>query len=193
MTDATLSRLLRLKRYEQPPPEYFENFLREFHRRQRADMMRRPAWRLALDRAESAVESFFGRFTLSQTAYGLASVAVLAVAGVMTLNLIQHPGTTTPTLALNSAPNTTNTIVVAQVAPPVTVAAMVPVRVQSEATAPAGLLAFQAEVGNNFTLDPRIRLPESDRPQAVRTGMTGRQPRYVLDARPVSYEPPFSF
>ena len=30
-----ISRLLRLKRYEQPPPDYFENFLSEFRRRHR--------------------------------------------------------------------------------------------------------------------------------------------------------------
>ena len=31
--DKEIAALLRLKRYEQPPPEYFENFLHEFHRR----------------------------------------------------------------------------------------------------------------------------------------------------------------
>jgi hypothetical protein len=36
-----IGRLLRLKRYEQPPPRYFENFLREFHRRQRDELLRR--------------------------------------------------------------------------------------------------------------------------------------------------------
>ncbi len=34
---ARLQRLLALKRYEQPAPAYFENFLVEFHRRQQAD------------------------------------------------------------------------------------------------------------------------------------------------------------
>jgi hypothetical protein len=36
-----IGRLLRLKRYEQPPPGYFENFLREFRRRQRDESLRR--------------------------------------------------------------------------------------------------------------------------------------------------------
>ena len=39
-----VSKLLRLKRYEQPPPGYFDDFLREFQRRQRAEALRRPAW-----------------------------------------------------------------------------------------------------------------------------------------------------
>ena len=103
----------------------------------------------------------------------------------MTVNLIQHPGTTTPTLVLNSPREAVMPVPAA-----VTVA---PVYVSAQVAAPARLLAMQAENGNDFTLDPRIRLPESDRPQAVRTGMTNRQPRYILDARPVSYEPPFSF
>ena len=34
-----IGRLLRLKRYEQPPPGYFENFLHEFHRRQRDELL----------------------------------------------------------------------------------------------------------------------------------------------------------
>jgi hypothetical protein len=35
-----IARLLRLKRYEQPPPAYFENFLHEFRRRQRDQLLR---------------------------------------------------------------------------------------------------------------------------------------------------------
>jgi len=36
--DNEIGRLLRLKKYEQPPPGYFENFLHEFHRRQRDEI-----------------------------------------------------------------------------------------------------------------------------------------------------------
>lgn len=46
----SISKLLRLKRYEQPPPEYFENFLAEFQLRQRAEVIHRPFWKIAWDR-----------------------------------------------------------------------------------------------------------------------------------------------
>src|SRR4051794_35427075 len=38
--DKEIAALLRLKRHEQPPPAYFENFLHEFHRRQRDELLR---------------------------------------------------------------------------------------------------------------------------------------------------------
>ena len=51
--DREIARLLRLKRYEQPPPGYFENFLHEFHRRQRDELLRQPLWRICLERAHT--------------------------------------------------------------------------------------------------------------------------------------------
>ena len=55
--DNEITRLLRLKRYEQPPPDYFENFLHEFHRRQRErdELFRQPLWRICFERAEPFV------------------------------------------------------------------------------------------------------------------------------------------
>ena len=43
-----IARLLRLKRYEQPPPDYFENFLHEFRRRQRDELRRQPLWSICV-------------------------------------------------------------------------------------------------------------------------------------------------
>jgi hypothetical protein len=50
MDNNDISKLLRLKRFEQPPAEYFENFLAEFQLRQRAEVIHRPFFRIAWDR-----------------------------------------------------------------------------------------------------------------------------------------------
>src|SRR5256886_12409361 len=56
--DNQITKLLRLKKYEQPAPGYFENFLHEFHRRQRDELLREPLWRICIDRARDFVFSF---------------------------------------------------------------------------------------------------------------------------------------
>jgi hypothetical protein len=38
-----LQKLLRIKRFEQPPPGYFDRALIELHQRQREELLRRPA------------------------------------------------------------------------------------------------------------------------------------------------------
>lgn len=69
-----ISKLLRLKRYEMPPPGYFDDFLQEFQARQRADLIRRPLWVIAWDRLASIAPSF----EVPRLAY--ASIVALAVA-----------------------------------------------------------------------------------------------------------------
>ena len=46
-----IARLLRLKRYEQPPANYSENFLSEFRQRQLDELRRQPVWRICFERA----------------------------------------------------------------------------------------------------------------------------------------------
>jgi hypothetical protein len=46
----SITKLLRLKRYEQPPEEYFQNFLAEFQTRQRSEVIHRPLLQIAWDR-----------------------------------------------------------------------------------------------------------------------------------------------
>jgi hypothetical protein len=88
--DTEIGKLLRLKRYEQPPPGYFENFLHEFHRRQRDELLRQPLWRIALDRAHD----FMFRLNVpSLTSYPAAVTAILLVAAVLSLKLYQTPDT----------------------------------------------------------------------------------------------------
>jgi energy-converting hydrogenase Eha subunit A len=86
--DKELAALLRLKRYEQPPPEYFENFLHEFHRRQRDELLRQPLWRICLERAHD----FMLRLNVpALSSYPAAVTAALVCAAVITLKLYQTP------------------------------------------------------------------------------------------------------
>jgi hypothetical protein len=148
-----ISRLLRLKRFEQPPPEYFEDFLREFKHRQRSQLLREPAWRIAWDR----LCAFFGEQAPARLGYGLASTAVLMAAAITSINILQtHPAE------------------------------------EVAASAPAQLPAAQtASLNLNTEVQQLPDLPSI----ASRTAHTASfsTPRYVMDARPVSYEPPSSF
>src|SRR5919198_3618912 len=97
--DNEIARLLRLKRYEQPPPGYFENFLHEFHRRQRDEMLRQPLWRICLERAHSFMLRVDAR---SLASYPAAVAAVLVCAAVISLKIYQQPETAR--VALQSSP-----------------------------------------------------------------------------------------
>src|ERR1700726_3876343 len=86
--DKKIAKLLRLKRYEQPAPGYFDNFLHEFHRRQRNDLLRQPLWRICIDRARN----FVLQFNLSTlTSSPVAVTAVLICAAILSLRIYQTP------------------------------------------------------------------------------------------------------
>ena len=97
--DREIARLLRLKRYEQPPPGYFENFLHEFHRRHRDELLRQPLWRICLERAHTFMLQLDVR-TLDS--YPAAVSAVLVCAAVISLKIYQQPDTAR--VALQSPP-----------------------------------------------------------------------------------------
>jgi hypothetical protein len=88
--DNEIARLLRLKRYEQPPPGYFENFLHEFHRRQRDELLRQPLWRICLERAQNFMSQLDIR---SLASYPTAVAAVLVCTAIFSLKLYQQPET----------------------------------------------------------------------------------------------------
>lgn len=69
-----LQNLIALKRYERPSDEYFEEFLEEFHRRQREDMLKRSARSLFMER----LSVWFKELGMAKWAYG-AGVAYAAL------------------------------------------------------------------------------------------------------------------
>ncbi len=139
LDEKNLQTLLRLKRHEMPPPGYHERVLQEFHRRQQAELLRRPLWQIALDRAQN----FFGEHRPMQYAYAAGAAVAVALAAAVSIQSFQP----------------VNSRSMAEIAASETVAAQAP---EEAFRAPAGRFA--------------------DAP-----------PRYVLDSRPVSYEPPYSF
>src|ERR1043166_10036809 len=84
-----IGKLLRVKRYEQPPPGYFDNVLHEFHRRQRDELLREPLWRICLQR----IQDFMFRLNVpGLTSYPAAITAVLLCAAIISLKIHQGPG-----------------------------------------------------------------------------------------------------
>jgi hypothetical protein len=80
--------LLRLKRDEQPPASYYENFLSEFRRRQRDQLLRQPLLSICLDRAQNFVLRLNVR---SLAPYPATVVAVLVCGAVVSIRIYQQP------------------------------------------------------------------------------------------------------
>jgi hypothetical protein len=163
-----LSALLRLKRYEQPPPGYFDKLLQDVHRRQRGDLLRRPAWKLLLER----VQTFFSEHSMGYGAYAGAATAVV-VAG---LALFGSSFSDKPAVRSGG---------------PALVAQAKPVNLRSDRPTSETILALDG------TRVAMANLPETDSsvanarlfPSRISRGtVPGRKPRYIIDAQPVSYE-----
>jgi hypothetical protein len=86
-----LQALLRLKRFENPPPGYFDGLLDRVHRRQREEMLSRPAWRIALDR----VRAFFAPLQMGWRHAG--AMAAVLVVGVAVIRVAIPERTVAPT------------------------------------------------------------------------------------------------
>ena len=74
-----LQKLLRMKRFEQPPPGYFERALIELHQRQREELLRRSATLIWWERFVSGL----GNFRIPSYAYGAAFGVFVVVATIV--------------------------------------------------------------------------------------------------------------
>ncbi len=161
--DRDIATLLRLKRYEQPPPGYFDNFLHEFHRRQRAELLKQPVWRIAIQRAQD----FMFQLNLSTlTSYPAAATAVVVCAAVLTLKVTQAPDAGMSNVAS------------------VRVEQQTPLAVASADES----WSLSTPVSRDFGSASFRNVSEG-----VQTHRPAAQPRYVLDSTPVSYEPSLRF
>ena len=109
LSEEQIGKLLRLKKYEQPPPGYFENFLHDFHRRQRDELLKEPIWRIALQRSQD----FLFRLNIPGLAsYPALATALVVCAAVISLKVYQTPETVTvaaqnrtPVMATTTSPD----------------------------------------------------------------------------------------
>jgi hypothetical protein len=83
--DDDIAQLLRLKRYEQPPASYYENFLSEFRRRQCDELLRQPVWRICFECAHG----FALRHNVRPYPGGVA--VVVTCAAVISIRIYQQP------------------------------------------------------------------------------------------------------
>jgi hypothetical protein len=92
-----LHKLLRLKRYEHPTPDYFERFVDEFQQRQRAELLRRSTRSLVWER----ITGLLSDFHVPRYAYaGVAAAAVLLSTVILATQQGESPATAS--FALNS-------------------------------------------------------------------------------------------
>jgi hypothetical protein len=99
--DDDIALLLRLKRDEQPPANYYENFLSEFRRRQRDHLLRQPLLSICVERAQNFVLRLDVR---SVAPYPAAIAAVLVCGAVVSIRIYQQPEPAQVTLQSSSVP-----------------------------------------------------------------------------------------
>lgn len=160
MTDEQLSALLRLKRHEQPPAGYFEDLLKQVHARQRSELLRKPLSQIALER----LHTFFGEHSMGSLSYAgaMAGLLVLGAAGIGLLT----PGQT----KRENAAQIVATATIPSASPDV-----FSLELPKDGAPPT--------LGFAQTLPLPPLNPQSGRSQMAHA------PRYVIDARPASYEP----
>ena len=79
--EARLQRLLALKRYERPAPQYFDNFLAEFHKRLSVELQPSVPW---WDRMIGGIDEILSAESMQVWRYALASaLGVTMIVGLM--------------------------------------------------------------------------------------------------------------
>ncbi len=96
-------KLLRLKRYEMPSSDYFERFMDEFHRRQRAELISRPTLSILFERFMNA----FPEFHVPRMAYATVAAAAVALSALILFNQQESGASSSGSFALNSPTVTT--------------------------------------------------------------------------------------
>jgi hypothetical protein len=162
MHDPRVSALLRLKRFEQPPPGYFDTLLSEVHRRQRSELLRRPLWKIAIERTQV----FFSEHSMGNLSYAGAMAAVL-IAGIAAIGLMT-PGEFEASTAGATV---------------------------AKVEAPAPSPAIEHAANRMIVLGPQAStaIAPLESPRAEQAVFGSSSPRYIIDARPASYEPASSF
>lgn len=84
MSHEPMHRIIRLKRYEKPPEGYFDDFLREFHRRQRAELLRPSIVELILGRLQALISEI--------RVPAMAYAGATAVAVIASVLILRQPG-----------------------------------------------------------------------------------------------------
>lgn len=116
-TEESMHRLIRLKRFEQPPKGYYENFLAEFHRHQRAELLKPSLKTLLMEK----LSDFVSEFRVPTMAYvGATAVAVVAAVGILTFTPPSPSSALQSSYAVSYNPSFTSQ-------PPVTIQKMQPV------------------------------------------------------------------
>lgn len=134
-----IQKLIRLKRYEQPPPGYFEDFVAEFRRRQRAELIHRPLWQVIMDRISG------GFPTLRVPAYAYGGIVAVAL-GASVMVLQDKPETEAYAADASTPPGqTSSSVALSPSSPP-------PVQIPFEAIRAAGNLK-RANASQQYVLE----------------------------------------
>jgi hypothetical protein len=145
MSHEPMHRIIRLKRYEQPPEGYFDDFLREFHRRQRAELLRPSIGELIMER----IHAILSEIRVPAMAYaGAAAVAVVA-----SVLILRQPGVSDHPRVYSASYSPAS-----YSQPPVTVPSMQPVSLRVEP--PVGD-RFDSLFPPSYLLRPRAANHES--------------------------------